>query len=295
MKIGSLFHIKRTRKYPIKRDEKGLTLRARCFALFDQGKRPVEVAVELKAKEAAVFRYFRDWKKLGPNFEKRYAFVKSLFRKDEPDREKNIELFSRMCRIPKEQFEAILSTPHGLRRFVAGNICLPITADADYKRHIALELTVLISDHLINKKGKFEDVYYALRRLMRENAALREQEAMNIEEENILMTIIHKVLAADIENERKGMVKPDKLTAEECEALIKSGIESERKKTEISYWLHIGSLMAVGFTKEQARERMYEDVVGKGNPEVAKAFRQFQDKVHPLKTDGMIEPPSSPP
>ena len=45
---------------------------------------------------------------------------------------------------------------------------------------------------------------------------------------------------------------------------------------------------------EQARERMYQDIVGKGNLEIAKAFRQFQDQVHPLKTDGRIEPPASP-
>jgi hypothetical protein len=39
---------------------------------------------------------------------RRYAFVKKLFRKDAPDREKNVEIFSRMLGIEKEEFETIL-------------------------------------------------------------------------------------------------------------------------------------------------------------------------------------------
>jgi hypothetical protein len=133
MKIGKLFQIKKTRKYPIKHDEKGLSLRARCFELFDQGKRPAEVVVALKAKEATVFRYYRDWKKLGPNFDQQYAYVKSLFGKNSPDRDKNLELFSKTCGISKEEFEAILSTPHGLHGFLTGKLYFPIQADADHK------------------------------------------------------------------------------------------------------------------------------------------------------------------
>jgi hypothetical protein len=295
MKIGKLFQIKKSRKFPIERDKAGLSLRTRCFDLFDQGKRPAEVAAELKAKPATVYRYYTSWKKLGPNFEKRYAFVKSLFRKDAPDRGKNIELFSRMCGIPKEQFEALLSIPHGLRRFVAGNIYLPIAADTDRKRYIALELAVLISDHLINNKGKFEDIYHALRRWMRENAALREQEEIDIEEENKIMAMIHQVLKADMEKERRERVKPDTLSHEEREALMRYGIESEIKSLEAEYWIRIGKLRAEGLTPEQARERIYQDVVQGGDLKRAKAMRQFQDKVHPLESKGLEEPPASPP
>jgi hypothetical protein len=53
------------------------------------------VAEELNMKETTVCRYFRDWKRLGPNFEQQYVYVKSLFKKTAPNRDKNIELFAR--------------------------------------------------------------------------------------------------------------------------------------------------------------------------------------------------------
>ena len=93
MNLKKVFGIKKSRKYPIKHDEEGRSLRARSFELFERGKRPSEVAEQLKMKEATVFRYFRDWKLLGPNFEQQYAYVQSLFKKSAPDRDKNIELF----------------------------------------------------------------------------------------------------------------------------------------------------------------------------------------------------------
>src|SRR3972149_3760725 len=114
MKLKRLFHVEKSRKYPIKRDKEGLSLRARCFELFEQGKRPVAVAEELKMAETTVCRYFRDWKRLGPNFERKYAYVQSLFKKTASDRDNNIELFARAWGIEKEQLESILSQPHRL-------------------------------------------------------------------------------------------------------------------------------------------------------------------------------------
>jgi hypothetical protein len=287
MKIGRLFQIKKSRKYPIKRDGRGLSLRVRCFELFDQGKRPVEVAAELKAKEATVVRYFRDWKRRGPNFDLQYAYVKSLFSKTSPERDKNLEQFSKMCGISKEEFEAILSQPHGLRRFLTGKLYFPIQADADHKRSVALKIAVLISDHLVKNKGYYEDVYYALERYFKQNKRIREEDDADISEDNELMKLIHTVLAVDLENERKGMVKPDKLSEEERDALIKYGIKSEMKQAEIKYWIRIGCLTVQGLTIEQAREKMYQDLVKKGDLKIAEAMRQFQDQVHPLKTDGL--------
>jgi hypothetical protein len=46
---------------------------------------------------------------------------------------------------------------------------------------------------------------------------------------------------------------------------------------------------------EKAREKMYQDLLKKGDLKTAKAMRQFQDKVHPLETKGLEEPPASPP
>jgi hypothetical protein len=295
MRFSDWLGRKKSRKYPIKRNEEGLSLRARCFALFDLAKRPAEVARELKTKEATVFRYYRDWKKLGPNFDKQYAYVKSLFSNTSMERDENLELFSRVCGVSKEQFEAILSQPHGLRRFLTGKLYFPIQTDADYKRYVALKLGLLVSDHLVKNKGFNEDIYCALERYFKENKIIREKEDADINEDNELMKIIHAVLAVDLENERKGLVKPDNLSEEESSALVKHGIESEMKRTQIVYWVRVGALMAAGFTEEETREKMYQDLLKKGDLKVAKAMREFQDKIRPLKTNGQEEPPASSP
>jgi hypothetical protein len=44
----------------MKRDSEGFSLRERCFERFDRGKRPVDVAQELRMKVPTAFRYFRD-------------------------------------------------------------------------------------------------------------------------------------------------------------------------------------------------------------------------------------------
>jgi len=294
MKLGRLFRIKKSRKYPIRRNERGLSLRARCFELFEQNKRPAAVGEELKMEETTVCRYFRDWKRLDPSFELQYTYVQSLFKKTAPDREKNIELFARACGIPKEQFETILSQPHGLRRFMTGKFYFPAHANADHKRSMAMELALLISDQLTKNGGKLEDVYFALKRYMQENMRYREEEDTDIREENTWMEIVHKVLGKEMENERNGRVKPDTFSQEEREAIMRLGVKAEMKKVEIAYWFRIGVLKAQGLTPEQAREKIYQDLLEKGDLKGAKALRVYQDIVHPLKADDH-SPPSTPP
>jgi hypothetical protein len=293
MKFKRLFYVKKSRKYPIKLNEKGLSLRARCFDLFEQGNRPVAVAEELKMAETTVYRYFRDWKRLGPNFERKYAYVQSLFKKTASNRDNNIELFAKAWGIEKEQLESVLSQPHGLRRLMTGKYYFSAHANADHTLHITLELALLFLDHLIKQKGKFVDIYFALKRYLREYAKYREEEGADIQEENKMMALLHKILAVDLENERRGRVKPDTFSEEEHNAIMRWGIESEMKKAEIWYWFRIGILKAEGLTIEQAREKIYQALVNKGDLKRAKMIREFQDKVHPLK-DGDQLPPSTP-
>jgi hypothetical protein len=290
MKLLKLFQIKRARKYPIKRDSEGLSLRARSFELFEQGKRPSEVAEELKMKEATVFRYFRDWKRLGPNFNKYHDYVRSLFDKKAPDRNKNIELFAGACGISKEEFEAILSRPHGLRRFLTGKFYFPVQADVDHKKCIVLELAILMSDFVVKEGGKFGDVYFGLKRYMHEIKKYREKEDDNIREWNKQMEFYHAILAADIENERKGTVKFDIFKKEEIDSILRYEIKSQMKGLQKVFWVRIARLMMDGSTKEEAREKLYQELLGKCDLEVAKLFREFQDKVHPVKSDSEVPP-----
>ena len=91
MKLKSLLRTKKFRKYPIHYDDKGLSLRSRCFALFEEGMRPAEVVRELGMKSSTAATYFKQWKRLGPNFEARYAYIRELLKKSAPDRERVLD------------------------------------------------------------------------------------------------------------------------------------------------------------------------------------------------------------
>src|SRR5512136_946054 len=115
MSSFNIFKRRKHRKYPVHRDEYGKSLRARCFTLFGEGQRPVEVAAEFKSRESTVFRYFRDWQQSDRTFEQKYAYVRELFKKTNSERDKNIESYAGICGIEKEELETILSQPYGLR------------------------------------------------------------------------------------------------------------------------------------------------------------------------------------
>ena len=287
------FRRKKSRKYPVKLDEYGRSARSRCFEMFSDRVPLAEIAETVGVKFETVCKYRQQWEK-NPDIEGQYAYAKTLFKKTAPDRDKNIELFARALEIRKEEFEAVLSRPHGLRRLMTEKLYFPAHADADHKRHMALKLALMISDHFIKNHGKYVDVYFALRRYMKEYMRYREEEDADIEEYNKRMALMHKVLAADMENERQGRVKPDTLSNEERNAILQFGIESLKKKTEISYLFRVAGMIANGSTPEQACETIYQEFLQKGDLKGAKITREFQDKVQTLIKSGQV-PPLSPP
>jgi len=152
---------------------------------------------------------------------------------------------------------------------------------------------MLISDHLIKNGGKFEDVYHALEHLMKQHQIRREQEDNDIEEENKRTLFMRRILEADVENERRGRVQPDRLSEEERDIILRKGARKAKKELEVTYWLRISELMSGGITMAQAREKIYQDLIDRGDVEGAKMVREYQDRVHPLKADG--SPPQPPP
>ena len=298
MRLPRLSRSKKSRKYPVQRDQEGKSLRSRCIERFNQNRRPAEVAKELNMPPATAQRYFRDWKILGPNFERLYAFVKGLFKKTNPEREKNIDLFALTLGIKKEQFEVVLLQPHGLRRFLTGKLYFPVQAEADHKLHIALALGLLVADHLGKNGGKYEDIYHSLQRFMVENQRCREDEEAEIKHWNQLMHLIHKLLALELEKERQSSVKPEILSKEERETVMRREGRKMFKELQGDYWACIARLMAEGHTEKQAREKMYQDILNRGDEEKARKMREFQEVVHPLQNDNQqtlptANPPSS--
>ena len=51
----------RGRRYPIQRDDEGLSLRQRCFRLFKQGKNALEVTEIIGMNIATARRYYSGW------------------------------------------------------------------------------------------------------------------------------------------------------------------------------------------------------------------------------------------
>ena len=91
-------------------------------------------------------------------------------------------------------------------------------------------------------------------------------------------------MEADLEIERQGRVQPERLSAEDRDMILKWGRQAAVKKMEMMYWIRISLIVAEGNTIEEAREKLYQDLVNNGNTEGAKALRAYQDIVHPLKT-----------
>jgi len=294
MKLPKPFRRKKRRKYPVVFDERGKSARSRCFEMFPDKVPLSEIADTLGIKIETVRRYHLQWKE-NPYFEIQYAYFKRLFKKNSPDRERTVELAAKACGISKEKFESILSQPRGLRQLMKEKLYLPGHADADHKLYVVLEVAMAISDHLDKNGGKLEDVLFAIRRLMKENKSNREEEDEDIQEENKEIAITHRVLEAAAEQERQGRVQLDRLTEEERNAILWSAVILKKKRTESEYWANVALMMVNdSLTLDQAREKMYQDLLTRGDIEGARMLRAFQDEVHPQKP-GNRPPTAKPP
>jgi hypothetical protein len=282
MRLRRLFRIRKSRKYPIIRDENGRTARERCFELFPQLIPLKEIAKHLGLPIETVRRYHRQWKQ-NQKFEGQLHFAKSLFEKKSPFRDENINIYSKAIGITPEKFVEILSQPHGLKRLMQGKFYTPVKESVDHKIHIAFAFSMLISDHIVKSGGSFEDVYDSFKRWMPEYAKKRQEKDAEITEENKFLAFAHLIIEAEAKREQEGRVKADQLSPKERNAVIKMAAQSELRKVEVMYWIRIVTMTTGGITMEQAREKMYQDLVDIGDLKGAKMLREFQDRIHPEK------------
>jgi hypothetical protein len=287
----ALFRVfrKRKRKYPLKLDEWGKSARQRCFEMFQDGRPAVEIAEKVGVPIGTVRKYHQQWKK-NPNLDQQQAYLKELIKDGAPDRDRNLELIAKTAGVKREEIEAILSQPHGLRRMMTGKFYFPGNAEADHKRYVAFELAMFISNHLIST-GKFEDVSRAFELLIKQSMTRRKQEEQETKEDNEEIEFIRAILAADVERERQTGLKPERLSPEERDAIRRWPIQKAIREIEVLYWANISNLVAGRLTEGQAREKIYQDLIDKGDIEGATMIRQFQNAVHPLKTGAKPKPP----
>ena len=98
------------------------------------------------------------------------------------------------------------------------------------------------------------------------------------------MIRVRHLLETLSENEANGQTDRGKLTDEEINTILKMQRDRYIKSIETKYWIGISTLMQEGISIETAREKMYRDVLSKGDEKGAEDLRAYQDKVHPLKS-----------
>jgi hypothetical protein len=279
MRIPKIPGFKRRRKYPVRRDEYGKSARKRCFEMFEDEYSLTEVIAAANVPKTTVYKYHQQWLK-DPHIEKQIAYLKPMLARGNPNRDKQINQMVLSLGIEREKVEALLASPYGLQRLLTFKTVFPGHEIEYYKRYMSLTLGMLMADHLLTNKGRFEDIYYAFAQLM--NRYRQDREA-GTEAYNQKLIRVRSLLETLAENEANGQTDRGKLTDEEINAVLKMQQARYIKSIETKYWIGIATLMQDGISMEEAREKMYQDFLNKGDEKGAKELRAYQDKVHPLK------------
>ena len=111
---------KKSRKYPIQRDQFGRSGRRRAFDGFDKGKRPAQVFKEEHLKPNTVYRYFQQWKKLPPELEMNYELAQAVKKSGGELHEDIINIVADSLDMSKEEVTERLQKPWELQRLIRG-------------------------------------------------------------------------------------------------------------------------------------------------------------------------------
>ncbi len=113
------------RRYPIRRDKSGRSLRQQAFGFFDEGSRPYQLYKQklVQASPRTLFRYYEDWKKI--NNRPSDSILKKAKRRESGLTEDLIKKLSEQMDMPIKEVRAMLSQPRGtlrlLREYLSGN------------------------------------------------------------------------------------------------------------------------------------------------------------------------------
>jgi len=88
--------------------------------LFDEGKRPAEVALIVGVSLRTACRYFQDWKKLPRCLEDKYRAVRSMMAQSPDFSESVLKDVSNILDLPLEEVRSRLEEPWGLKRLLIG-------------------------------------------------------------------------------------------------------------------------------------------------------------------------------
>lgn len=120
VRIVPKFLRKDKRKYPIIKDERGKSARARSFEAYDAGKRPVKVARTLGISPKTAYQYHYQWKKLPKHLEENYQLLKKRLKERPELREEIIKTLSEKLGEPEYRIRSWLQSPWGLKQIMSG-------------------------------------------------------------------------------------------------------------------------------------------------------------------------------
>jgi transposase len=104
------------RKFPIRRDEFGMTRRQWSFYYFDHGMLPAEVAPKVGISKKTSRKYYSQWKKLPRDLEKSYRVIKEILKRHPEFSELLLKNISDQLGLPLDELSKRLQEPWGLRR-----------------------------------------------------------------------------------------------------------------------------------------------------------------------------------
>lgn len=165
---------KKSRKYPIKRDEYGASARQRAFKAFGYGKRPAEVASMVGISLRTACRYFADWKKLPRNSELWYRVAKAGLKNQPGLPEEVIKTFAAKLDMSEEEVRGRLQKPWAIKQLVTGKWAAEVREKEERKREARLEAAAKLI-HLYEVVGvPLDRIIAELGRLRAEVRAERE-------------------------------------------------------------------------------------------------------------------------
>jgi uncharacterized protein YneF (UPF0154 family) len=109
-----------SRKYPIIRDDQGLSARKQAFDLFTSGPRPAQIHKKgmIPVKILTLFRYYEDWKKLTHHLP--YSSIRKLMRKHPEFNEGMIKTLAETFGMKTEEVVKRMQKPWGLMQAMQG-------------------------------------------------------------------------------------------------------------------------------------------------------------------------------
>jgi len=153
--------LKKSRIYPIKKDENGQSARKRAFNAFDNGSRPSEMVKDLDISLRTACRYFEDWKKLPGDFKYRYETLKAI-RNDTEFSDKIVETLANALGMTQKEVVERLHKPWGLKQLLMGEWPDYIRESKQSKEEMRLEAALKLTYYFEHSGASSEQIIQAI-------------------------------------------------------------------------------------------------------------------------------------